>query len=46
MDAILPILLIIGVGAGEKPGVFFKTLTILGVFVNFLSIYWWYIGRV
>lgn len=46
MDAILPILLIIGIGTGTKPGAFFKTLTILGVFVNFLSIYWWYLGRV
>jgi hypothetical protein len=34
MDAILPILLIIGIGTGTKPGAFFKTLTILGVFVN------------
>ena len=45
MDAILPILLIIGVGIGTKPSFFFKTLTIVGVLINFLSIYWWYLGR-
>jgi len=45
MDAILPILLIIGVGVGNKPSLFFKLLTLIGIIVNALSVYWWYIGR-
>ncbi len=45
MDAILPILLIMGVGVGNKPGLFFKLLTLIGIIVNALSVYWWYIGR-
>jgi len=44
-DAIIPLLLLLGVGVGEKPGILFKMLTILGVVINLLSTYWWYIGR-
>ena len=44
-DAIIPLLLLLGVGVGEKPGILFKMLTILGVAINLLSTYWWYIGR-
>ena len=44
-DAIIPLMLLLGVGVGEKPGILFKMLTILGVVINLLSTYWWYIGR-
>jgi len=44
-DAIIPLMLLLGVGVGEKPGILFKALTILGVVINLLSTYWWYIGR-
>jgi len=44
-DAIIPLVLLLGVGVGEKPGILFKGLTILGVVINLLSTYWWYIGR-
>jgi len=38
-------MLLLGVGVGKKPGILFKALTILGVAINLLSTYWWYIGR-
>ncbi len=44
-DAIIPLMLLLGVGVGKKPGILFKALTILGVAINLLSTYWWYIGR-
>lgn len=44
-DAIIPLMLLLGVGVGEKPGILFKGLTILGMVINLLSTYWWYIGR-
>ncbi len=44
-DAIIPLVLLLGVGVGEKPGILFKGLTMLGVVINLLSTYWWYIGR-
>ncbi len=45
LDAMLPILLLLGVGIGRRPNWLFKTLAAVGFIVNALSIYWWYIGR-
>lgn len=46
MDAIIPIMLLMGLGVGEKAGIVFKGLTLLGVVINLLSTYWWFIARV
>ncbi len=46
MDEIVSLLLLMGCGMGERPSWLFKLLTCAGGAVNFLSIYWWYIGRI
>ncbi len=42
MDFILPVLLILGIGVGEKTGWLFKVLVILSVLSYALGIIWWY----
>lgn len=46
LDMLMPILLLLADNVGKKPGLFFRILTILGILINWISIYWWYLGRV
>jgi hypothetical protein len=46
MDAIVPIMLLLGLATGEKSSWMFKFLTVLGILINMLSIHWWFLGRV
>ncbi len=41
LDMIAPILLLMGVGIGKRPGTIFKILAALAFLVNALSVYWW-----
>jgi hypothetical protein len=45
MDFILPLLLLIGQGAGKRTSILFKGLVIAAVIVNAVSIHWWFLGR-
>ncbi len=45
LDMIPPVLLLMGIGIGKRPGTVFKTLSGIAFLVNALSVYWWYIGR-
>ena len=46
LDMLMPILLLLADNVGKKPGLIFRILTILGILINWISIYWWYLGRV
>jgi len=45
LDAIVPIMLLMGLGVDRKVNWFFKVLAMIGIAVNLLSVYWWFIAR-
>lgn len=45
LDAIVPIMLLMGLGVDRKVSWFFKMLAVIGITVNLLSVYWWFIAR-
>ena len=45
LDAIVPIMLLMGLGVDRKVNWFFKMLAMIGIAVNLLSVYWWFIAR-
>jgi hypothetical protein len=42
MDYLLPVLLLIGLGAGQRPSWIFKGLVLLSVIGNMAGLYWWF----
>jgi hypothetical protein len=42
MDFILPVLLLMGLGVGKRPGWFFKLLTAAAVLGNFIGLLYWF----
>jgi hypothetical protein len=42
MDSVLPVLLLMGLGVGERPSWIFKGLVVLSVIGNAAGMYWWF----
>ena len=45
LDAIVPIMLLMGLGVDRMVNWFFNLLAMIGIAVNLLSVYWWFIAR-
>lgn len=42
MDYILPVLLLLAIGVGDRPSWLFKGLVLVSIIGNFLGIVWWF----